>query len=91
LQLQTGSQAPAQADVLDDLMLAVMLFNQFSPPRRFQWRALSDVLTQVNHTGLKLLREIKRMEFQIFDGEEHSETSAAIAPGTSPRKHARKA
>jgi len=78
LQLQTSREPPPQAYVLDYLMLAVMLLDQFSAPGNLQGRFLLHLSRQIDHTRLKLLLKIQRTNFQVFDVEEHRETSAAM-------------
>ena len=80
LQLQPCLEAATKAYVSDDLVLAVMLLDQFGAAAGFQRRLLPNIASQVNDTGLKRLLEIQRLAFQVFDVEEHSETPAATLP-----------
>ena len=80
MQLKPRRQAPSQANVLDDLVLAVMLFDDLGVPGCLERGALASFAAQVDDIGLKLLLEIERMKFQFFDVQEHCETSAPTSP-----------
>jgi hypothetical protein len=83
LQFEPCRQLPAQSDVLNNLVLAVMLFDQFGASAGLQRRALPGFAAQVDDTGLKYLLEIQRMAFQFMDVQEHCETSASTSPTQS--------
>jgi hypothetical protein len=78
LQLEPGRQSAFQPYVLDYQMLAVVLLDDLGVPRRFQRGSLDRFAPQVNDIGLKLLLKIERMKLQLFDVEEHCETSAPL-------------
>ena len=61
-------------------MLAVMLLDHLGAARGFQDRPLPDFAAQIDDIGLKLLLEIERMKFQLFDVEEHCENLRGNAP-----------
>jgi hypothetical protein len=89
LQLNPGRQTSSQAYVFNYLVFAVMLLDHFGVPGRFQRSKLASFASQVDDIRPKLLLEIQRMKFQIFNVEEHGQLSAAIAPttarGSTPR------
>jgi hypothetical protein len=70
-------------------MLAVMFLDNLGAARGLQRSLLVGFASQIEDIRLEFLRKFKRMKFQIFDVEEHGETSAAITP-TNPREHAKR-
>ena len=91
LQFQTCEKASAQAYIFNNLVLAVMFLDQFGAPDCFQRRALADICTKIDDTGLELFLKFARTNFQIFDVEEHPGNLRGNRAGPDPRKHARRA
>src|ERR1700722_5336520 len=79
-QFESCRKTTTQAYVLNDLMLAMMLFNHLGVTGCLQRRALFGLASQVDDIGLKLLLKIQRMTSQFIDVQEHCETSASILP-----------
>jgi hypothetical protein len=61
-------------------MFTVMLLDHFGAPGSLQRSKLAGLASQVDDIRLVLLLEIEGIAFQIFDVEEHYETSAGDAP-----------
>src|SRR5579859_4387950 len=92
LQFEAHGQAPSQADVLNNLMLAVMLLDQFGASRGLQGRALAGFASQIiDDIGLKLLVEIDGTAFQVFDVEEHCEHLRGNVAEYRPAEDAKRA
>ena len=87
VRLQTGRKPAPNAYILNDLVLAVMFFDQIRPPAALDRCDLPVIRTQVNGTRLKLLRKLYRMKFQVFDFEEHRKPPRT-SQASSSRKHA---
>jgi hypothetical protein len=77
-QLHPRLQSPGESYVLYYLMLAVLLFDQLSPPGGVQYFDLPQVLTQIKHTWANFLIEINGMQFKFVDFDEHQAPPALL-------------
>src|SRR6202034_4001884 len=61
IRLQAGRQPALNPYILDDLVLAVMLFDQIGASAAFDRSDLAVIRPEIDGPGLKLLRKLDRM------------------------------
>ena len=77
-ELEMRLNAAHQADILDILVMAAMLYNQIGTTLAMQWAHLAKFATELDSSGLIAFVKLQIVEFQFPNTDQHSSTGLRL-------------